>query len=145
MEKLIKKYCAQLAQMEYELFILAPERDLVSELDEDYHRARLWFMSSHTRRCFGISIVRNTLSEEPATVSDTAKLLGISRNTVVTLANDCEAEGWLVSDRTIPNYRYLSATPFTLKVWSSYAERVREVSSRIDFSTTHIAIKALGI
>jgi len=141
MEKLITKYSTQLSQLEYELFILDP----ASELPKDVEQARNYFMSSYTRRCFGVLLIRNTLAEELAHISSTANLLGISRNSSETIANDCEAEGWLQSDRSVPNYRYLSATPFLLEVWASYAERMREVSSRINFSDTHIAIKALGI
>jgi hypothetical protein len=141
MDKLIKKYSAQLSQLEYELQILEPKIDLPKK----QMRARAYFLSSHARRCFGVLVIRNTLHEELTTITDTAKLLGISRNSAETIANDCEAEGWVASDRSIPNYRYLSATPFLLEVWGSYAERVRDVSTRIDFSDTHIAIKALGI
>ena len=141
METLIKKYSSQLAQMEYELLVLQPKRDL----PENYQRARSYFLSSHTRRCFGVMIVRNTLHEELTTITDTAKLLGISRNSAEAIANDCEAEGWVESDRTTSNHRYLYSTPLMLEVWRSYAERVREVSSSIDFSDTHIAIKALGL
>ena len=141
MDALINKYSKQLSQLEYELLILGPK----NEVPKEETQARNYFLSTHTRRCFGVMLTRNTLAEELATVSETAKLLGISRNSCEKIANDCEAEGWLQSDRSIPNYRYLSATPFTLKVWASYAERVREVSSSIDFSDTHIAIRALGI
>lgn len=140
MERLINKYGSQLSQLEYELLVLPPRK----ELDEKHNRARTYFMSSHTRRCFGILVIRNTLHKELTTITDTAKLLGISRNSAETIANDCEAEGWIESDRTTSNHRYLYSTPFLLEVWSSYAERMREVSSSIDFSSTHIAIKALG-
>lgn len=141
MEGLIKKYSSQLSQLEYELLILQPK----AELDEKHERARSYFLSSHARRCFGVLIVRNTLHEELTTITDTAKLLGISRNAAETIANDCEAEGWVESDRSTSNHRYLYCTPLMLEVWGSYAERVREVSGSIDFSNTHIAIKALGL
>jgi len=140
MEELINKYRSQLSQLEYELLVLPPRK----KLDEQHNRARNYFMSSHARRCFGILVIRNTLHKELTTITDTAKLLGISRNSAETIANDCEAEGWIESDRTTSNHRYLYSTPFLLEVWSSYAERMRAVSSRIDFSDTHIAIKALG-
>ena len=126
--QLNQQYALGLARLE----IMQITGEIYDSGEEDKQLVN-YFNSTPNRRGFGVQCVICGLEHEDCTPSQIAKCLGISSNSVDTMINECEAEGWIEVTRKSNNYRYVRAAQRLVDCYVCYAIKVADYGQEADF------------
>jgi DNA-binding transcriptional regulator LsrR (DeoR family) len=79
----------------------------------------------------------------PITPSYVVNKLGVSRNAVDTMIQECEKNEWIIVDRDERDYRTMYSTVFMQEAYMEYAEWVSKTCADLGFADIQGAIKLL--
>jgi DNA-binding MarR family transcriptional regulator len=108
--------------------------------DPDERKIVQYSLSSSNRRKFLMHIIRATYENNPITVTELTKLIGITRNSVETIVKQCSEAGWINVNRCSKNCKYLTACDNLLNCYENYSywlwqqvhtSGLRDLSSKI--------------
>jgi len=97
-------------------------------------------LSSSNRRKILMHIIRATYENNPITVTELTKLIGITRNSVETIVKQCSEAGWINVNRCSKNCKHLTACDNLLNCYENYSywlwqqvhtSGLRDLSSKI--------------
>jgi biotin operon repressor len=83
------------------------------------------------------------MDAEPVTPSYIVNQLGVSRNAVDTMIQECESNGWIVVDRDEREFRTMYSADLMVKAYMEYAEWVSETSTRLGFADIQASLRLL--
>lgn len=108
------------------------------------HEPLLNYVRSTTnRRSFCMYCIIASMDEEPITPSYIVNQLGVSRNAVDTMIQECEKNEWIIVDRDERDYRTMYSTVFMQQAYMEYAEWVSKTCADLGFADIQGAIKLL--
>ena len=108
------------------------------------HEPLLNYVRSTTnRRSFCMYCIIASMDEEPITPSYIVNQLGVSRNAVDTMIQECEKNEWIIVDRDERDYRTMYSTVFMREAYMDYAEWVSKTCADLGFADIQGAIKLL--
>ena len=90
--------------------------------------------STTNRRSFCLQCIAASMDAEPVTPSYIVNQLGISRNAVDTMIQECEKNEWITVDRDERKCRTIYATVFMQQAYMEYAEWVADRASELGFA-----------
>ncbi|WMM95718.1 hypothetical protein CRP403_gp4 [Roseobacter phage CRP-403] len=100
-------------------------------------------LSTLNRRYFLNAVTLAALNDKPTRPMRIAKLLGISRNAVDTMIDECHASGWITIDRDERGWRYIQATEFAVDIAVRYAVRMNEIAHETGVAQSSIRLKII--
>ena len=109
---------------------------------------RSYAMSTQNRRLFCLMACRASFSCSPTTPSAVAKSLGISRNAVDAMINECEEADWIKVTRDKNLYRSFVAEKIMVDTYIAYALAFADASDAADLagiSSARKHAKRLGL
>ena len=83
------------------------------------------------------------MDEEPITPSYLVSQLGVSRNAVDTMIQECESNNWITVDRDDLNYRTMYSTDFVVEVYMDYASWISATSQELGLGDIQGALRLL--
>ncbi|WOZ55634.1 hypothetical protein CRP118_gp3 [Roseobacter phage CRP-118] len=100
-------------------------------------------LSTSNRRYFLNAVTLAALNKEPTRPMHIAKLLGISRNAVDTMIDECHANEWITIERDERSWRLIKATEFVVAISVRYAIRMNEIAHETGVAQSSIRLKIL--
>lgn len=116
-EALTDSWCKQ--NLNVEIAISEGSR-VIHDLDE--RRIMRYSISSINRRRFMMYVIRATFEDTSHTISELTKLVGITRNSVDTMAKQCSEAGWMNVERCSKNHKHLTACDNLLNYYRNYCK-----------------------
>lgn len=111
--------------------------------DPDEQKLIDYGLSTINRRYFLNTVTIAALSNKPARPSHITKLLGISRNAVDTMIDECHASGWITIERDERGWRLIQATEFVVDMGIRYAIRMNEIAHETGVAQSSIRLKII--
>lgn len=99
--------------------------------------------STINRRVFCMHCIAASMDEEPVTPSYLVNQLGMSRNAVDTMIQECESSNWIIVDRDERDYRTMYSTDFMVDVYTHYANWVSATSQELGLGDIQAALRLL--
>lgn len=110
---------------------------------DDHEPLLNYVRSTSNRRSFCLHCIIAHMDEEPVTPSYLVNQLGISRNAVDTMIQECESSQWVIVNRDERDHRTMYSTDFMVEVYTGYSLWVSEISSELGFSDIQGALRVL--
>ena len=141
MEILIK------AQRDYAAALLRYEFSQAKQVllidDPEEQKLANYGLSTLNRRYFLNLATLAALDNEPTRPMHITKLLGISRNAVDTMIEECQANGWITVERDERGWRLIQGTDFLVDISVRYAIRMNEIAYETDLTQHSLQLKIL--
>jgi hypothetical protein len=99
--------------------------------------------STINRRVFCMHCIAASMDEEPVTPSYLVNQLGMSRNAVDTMIQECESNNWIIVDRDERDHRTMYSTDFMVEVYMDYASWISATSQELGLSDIQAAVRLL--
>lgn len=99
--------------------------------------------STNNRRSFCMLCIVAAMDGTHTTPSRLVTQLGVSRNAVDAMIQECEGNHWIIVDRDERDYRTIYATDFVTQVYIDYAEWVADRASELGFADIQGALNLL--
>jgi hypothetical protein len=99
--------------------------------------------STNNRRVFCFYLIAASMDEEPVTPSYLVNQLGVSRNAVDTMIQECESNNWIIVDRDERDHRTMYSTDFMVEVYMDYASWISATSQELGLSDIQAAVRLL--
>lgn len=100
-------------------------------------------LSTLNRRYFLNTVTLAALDKKPVLPSGITKQLGISRNAVDTMIDECHASGWITIERDDRGWRLIQATEFVVDIAVRYAVRMNEIAHETGVAQSSIHLKII--
>lgn len=113
------------------------------DISDDHEPLVNYVRSTSNRRSFCLQCIAASMDAEPVTPSYIVNQLGVSRNAVDTMIQECESNGWIVVDRDEREFRTMYSADLMVKAYMEYAEWVSETSTRLGFADIQASLRLL--
>ena len=133
-----RDYAAALFRYEF-----AQQRQVVEDVGQDEQKLIDYGLSTINRRYFLNAMTLAALNNKPARPMHIAKLLGISRNALDTMIDECHASGWITVERDERGWRLMQATEFVVDIAVRYAIRMNEIAHETGVAQSSIRLKII--
>lgn len=133
-----RDYAAALFRYEF-----AQQRQVVDDVGPAEQKFIDYGLSTVNRRYFLNAVTLAALDDKPTRPSRIAKLLGISRNAVDTMVDECHASGWITIERDERGWRLIQATEFVVDIAVRYAIRMNEIAHETGVAQQSIKLKII--
>ncbi len=137
------EYARKLLMFELEMNrVDKKDRDVGCKIKKEI---REYSMSSTNRRNFIMHCCLATLNNKCISVPETKHLLGMSRQGMTDMVNECFEAKWILLDKDEAGYRRVKATPITLECWMDYADYVHSKVDKFDFVHINASRRAMEL
>jgi len=142
-QALRKEYARKLLMFELEMNKAnKKDRDVGCKIKKEI---RKYSMSSTNRRNFIMHCCLATLNKKCISVPETKHLLGMSRQGMTDMVNECFEAEWILLDKDEAGFRRVKATPITLECWMDYADYVHSKVDKFDFVHINASRRAMEL
>ena len=137
------EYARKLLMFELEMNkVDKKDRDVGCKIKKEI---REYSMSSPNRRNFIMHCCLATLNNKCISVPETKHLLGMSRQGMTDMINECFEAEWILLDKDEAGYRRVKATTITLECWMDYADYVHSKVDKFDFVHINASRRAMEL